>query len=266
MVYMTFRASCAYAGVANLLALEGFDITDRELALSMGLPCLFAKEEGCYLAGPMLQSAKWFDLALLPLGFCLKETAVDREEVCSRLQSGGAAMLGLRVGPESKHAVVFTGMEGERFRFLNNKRADSPEPEVLVLSGPELMERLDSRVTAARLRMTEPELVDLSPVLAESGAVLSDLREDIHVFCGAERSPEEQRGAMNDLFRAILLDGITMLELLGEENIRSRLVQVQSQLLAMVRSKACVRPDECLDLALLDSAIAEYIALIEEQI
>ena len=54
--YMTFRASCAFAGVANMLESFGIDVTDRDIALGMKLPFLFAKEEGTYLGGPILMS------------------------------------------------------------------------------------------------------------------------------------------------------------------------------------------------------------------
>ncbi|MCD8143515.1 MAG: hypothetical protein LUD83_09635 [Clostridiales bacterium] len=42
MKYMTFPSSCTFAGVANLLAFAGVDTSDREIALGMGLPYLFA--------------------------------------------------------------------------------------------------------------------------------------------------------------------------------------------------------------------------------
>ena len=44
MKYMTFNASCAYAGLANILERFGIETEDREIALAMGLPYLFAKE------------------------------------------------------------------------------------------------------------------------------------------------------------------------------------------------------------------------------
>ena len=44
MKYMTFNASCAYAGLANIPERFGIETEDREIALAMGLPYLFAKE------------------------------------------------------------------------------------------------------------------------------------------------------------------------------------------------------------------------------
>ena len=41
---MTFNSSCAFAGVANMLAAYGIDKEDREIALGMQLPYLFEKD------------------------------------------------------------------------------------------------------------------------------------------------------------------------------------------------------------------------------
>ena len=56
--YMTFNSSCSYAGLANMLLRYGVDTQDREIAMDMKLPFLFAYEEGEYRAGPMLQGAR----------------------------------------------------------------------------------------------------------------------------------------------------------------------------------------------------------------
>ncbi len=69
MKYMTFNFSCSYAGVANMLEQYGIDTDDRSIAMGMKLPYLFAYENGVYMAGPMLQSAAWFNLYLNPIGF-----------------------------------------------------------------------------------------------------------------------------------------------------------------------------------------------------
>ena len=66
----------------------------------------------------MLQSAVWFDLYLRPRGLELEEVRLCRRDVCSYLKTMENAMLGLRVSPEGKHAVVYEGMEGGKYRFL----------------------------------------------------------------------------------------------------------------------------------------------------
>ena len=70
------------------------------------------------------------------------------------------------------------------------------------------------------------------------------------------------RSSMNTLFRAILLDGITMLDLIGENQISQKLKIVQGQLMAAVKESNPLRLDQRLDMALLDSAMTDYIHLI----
>ncbi len=60
--YMHFNSSCSYTALAMLLSDKGIDTEDTDIALEIGLPWMFDREEGYYLAGPMLQGAKWFDL------------------------------------------------------------------------------------------------------------------------------------------------------------------------------------------------------------
>lgn len=55
MKYMSFNSSFSYTGLANILLLNGVDTEDREIALEMQLPYLFAKEDGVYRSGPLLQ-------------------------------------------------------------------------------------------------------------------------------------------------------------------------------------------------------------------
>ena len=52
-----------------MLAQYHFAVDDRTIAMDMRLPYLFTYEDGIYMAGPMLQSADWFNLYLNPVGF-----------------------------------------------------------------------------------------------------------------------------------------------------------------------------------------------------
>ena len=179
MKYMTFNSSCSYAGLANLLSLRGLETEDRAIALDMGLPYLFAREDGRYLAGPMLQGKRWFDLFLLPRGFIMEERTVRREDAESALTASGPAMLGLRVRPGEKHAVIYEGRRAGCLRFLNNKRRDSEEPDYLDLSPQELAERLDGSVVIGTVAPIAPEPVDRRPLLSAS---LGTLEQIFHLF------------------------------------------------------------------------------------
>ena len=80
MKYMHFRASCSYTALAILLEKEGIQTEDYKIALEMNLPWLFSKENDSYIAGSMLQGAKWFNLWLLPHGFEMSEEASEYED------------------------------------------------------------------------------------------------------------------------------------------------------------------------------------------
>lgn len=263
MKYMTFHSSCSYAGLANLLSFYGIDTEDRDIALQMRLPWLFACEDGCCLSGPMLQGAKWFNLYLHPIGFTFTERRMKREDVCSYLRFHHPAMLGLRVTPESKHAVIYTGGGGEKYRFLNNKRENSPEPADLRLTEKELLSRLDGTVTVGILERAEPVPVEFRPYLEGSLTTFHNLEEEITAFCLQEQPAAALREARDRLFRPILLDGVTMLELLGEEQVAAALRTVRAQLMEALRENRPAVLARRLDMALLTSAMTEYAGLIK---
>lgn len=265
MKYMTFNSSCSYAGLANLLSFHGIDTEDRVIALKMGLPYLFAYEDGQYLSGPMLQGAKWFNLYLNPLGLTLSERSLSREEVCPYLQANPPAMLGLRVSPESKHAVIYTGQKDGLYQFLNNKRQNSPEPETLSLTESDLLSRLDEQAVVGALERTAPTPVNYRPYLEKSVLVLQDLEREINAFCTQEQFPDSLRGSMNNLFRPILLDGMTMLELLEETEIAEPLRIIRTQLLSAIRADHPVVLHQALDMPQLNAAIVQYQKLITER-
>lgn len=269
MKYMTFNSSCSYAGVANMLEKYGIDTEDRQIALDMGLPFLFSCEDGTYCSGPMLQTAQWFNLYLQPKGLCMTETRIPREEVFHFLENSRSAMLGLSLSSRGKHAVVYMGTEDGCRKFLNNKSRESAEPETIFFSDKELLSHLSDSVVIATLREISPLAIDLKPYFQTSIAVLLRLKQDIRAFCGREQTPQAIRTAQNTLFRAILLDGITMLELLGNEEPRETLKSVQREFLAAFRENSENRElilGDRISVNSLEKAIDAYIELIREHI
>ena len=138
MKYMHFKASCSYAALAAIMELNGVDTEDYKIALEIKLPWLFSKEDGAYISGSMLQSAKWFNLWLLPRGYRMTEEMVEREQLCSYLRAHKPAMLGIRT-PYGKHAVVFTDYNGKN-HFMNPTHESSGERIELSFSQEELDE------------------------------------------------------------------------------------------------------------------------------
>ena len=265
MKYMTFNSSCSYAGLANLLSHYGVDTEDRTIALQMGLPYLFAYEEGQYLSGPMLQGAKWFNLYLHPHGLTMTEHQLSREEVCPFLQANPPAMLGLRVTQKSKHAVIYIGSRAGEYHFLNNKHQTSYEPETLRLTESDILSRLDETVTIGILEKTKSSPVNLQPYLENSLAALHSLQSELTAFCTQEQSPAAQQQAMETLFRPILLDGVTMLELLEEEQIASSLRTIRPQFMKAVKESRPAVLSSRLDMSLLTTAMTEYAQLIDAE-
>lgn len=134
MKYMTFNSSCSYAGVANMLEQHGVDSDDRSIAMGIKLPYLFSHEDGVYMAGPMLQSADWFNLYLNPIGFNMVEKEVLAEQVPAYLMQQKTAMLGLQVDESGKHAVVYTGQQdGKLGDYLNFNELDNAVGEYIRL-------------------------------------------------------------------------------------------------------------------------------------
>ena len=266
MKYMHFNSSCSYAGLANLLELQGVETEDYQIALDMGLPYFLRHEEqsGAYLNGPMLQSAEWFELYLRPRGFRYVECFLQRQEAVAQLRRG--SMLGVQVTPKSKHAVVFLGKENGAYKFLNNKREDSEEPDYLLLSETECLERLPEQVVIGYLESCKAEASDIKPYLEEALKNWEKLRVELQSFISKEQNPQAVKEAMNRLFRPLLLDGLSMAKLLKENELEDCLTKLQKQFLTMVRNNEAVTPATQLDSKEIDSAIDKFTGIIRLQI
>lgn len=263
--YMTFKSSCSYGGLANMLEQYGVDVEDRDIALEMKLPYLFACENGEYLAGPMLQSAEWFNLYLYPMGFAMVETELLPGQVPTFLKEQRTAMLGLQVQQGEKHAVVYVGYQNEQLMFLNNKWRDSEEPEQLLLSQSELLERIGSTVTIATIKPIPPQKVTYAHRLRNSAEVMRQNVAQIKCLCAKEERVGCLRAQLNPLFRPLLLDGITMLELLGQTRLAHRFAALQGGLLDGLRQNtdAKIILGRYLDVQELTEATEEYMGLIK---
>lgn len=265
MKYMHFNSSCSYAGLANLLKLRGVDTEDYQIALDMGLPYFLRYDQQlkAFLNGPMLQSAEWFDLYLRPRGFRYVERFLDKQEAVKQLRPG--SMLGLQVTLRSKHAVIFLGKEDGMYKFLNNKREDSEEPEYLLISEAECLERLPEQVVIGHLESCDVEEVDIKRYLEKALENWERLRDDLHKFISQVQSPQAMKEAMNRLFRPLLLDGLSMTKLLKEKELEECLEKLQKQFLGMVRKDETVQPSEQLDSDNIDWAMDKFVSLIKLQ-
>lgn len=238
MVYMTFNSSCSYAGVANMLAQYHLTTDDRTIAMNMKLPYLFAYKDGIYMAGPMLQSADWFNLYLNPIGFHMVETSVSAEHIVDYLKCQKAAMLGIKLEQNGKHAVVYIGKQNGQLLFLNNKWEQDPAPEQIAFTEAELLMQVEHTITVATLEQVEPRKVNFSGRLKESVSVIRQNLSEIQEVCDKEETIGTLRSKLNTLFRPLLLDGITMLGLLGETELVQQFTTIQKSFLTALQQDA----------------------------
>lgn len=265
MKYMHFNSSCSYAGLANLLEIQGYDTEDYKIALDMGLPYFlnYDEETGYYQAGAMLQSKEWFDLYLKPRGYCYVEKSAAKEVAIENLYPG--MMIGIQVTSQSKHAVICAGVEEGCYSFLNNKWEASQEEEKLHLTKKELQERLPEEVTTGWILKCEPEKVDLSAHFGQSLLTWKQLKKELQEFVEKEQSPQELHNAMNRIFRPFLVDSLAMMKLMEQQELVANLEKVQRDFLNAVRKGQTVKLTDEFDCTKIDESIDMIVKLIEEK-
>lgn len=268
MKYMTFNSSCSYAGIANMLEQYGIDTNDREIALEMKLPYLFTYSNSAYLSGPMLQKAEWFNLYLNPIGFQLIEKKVSAEKLVDYLKEQKTAMLGIKMGNTGKHAVVYKGMEGNLLVFLNNKREYEDSPCEIRFMEEDLRKNVEADVMVAVLQQIEPREICILDKLESSITVLQANLSEIVELCGREATTEVLRSKLNTLFRPLFLDGITMLNLIGETELAEEFAKMQGDLLRVLHqnTKEGIILKEDISMHKLQVSVQKYVELIKAEI
>ena len=264
MKYMHFKASCSYAALAAIMELNGVGTEDYKIALEIKLPWLFSKEDGAYISGPMLQGAKWFNLWLIPRGYRMAEEMVKREQLCSYLRAHRPAMLGIQT-PYGKHAVVFAEYDG-KYHFMNPTHENSGERTELSFSEEELLASVDQKTMVGTVIRTEAEPQLLTPYLKDSIFVIRENCAEIEDFAAKRHDPNTYFPMMNSLFRPLLLDGITMLELAGETALAQEFTALQEQFMFFMRGTREETLQEALSLDKLHELTEQYVRLIEQQL
>ncbi len=236
MKYMHFNSSCSYAGLANLLYLDGIDTEDFVIALAIDLAYLLVKDGASYLAGTMLQSKEIFDIYLNGIGYEFIEENYDKDEVLKILEASDKNyMLGVNIAQGNKHAIIFKEHKDNEFRFINNKYDDSDEPDEFLWTAEELKKRLDEKTFLAHLEKCDVKDVDMEEPLLKSIENLGALKEDIINFSKREISKNELRESMNTLFRAALLDLVTMFLLIEEDKLMKRTKKLQKEYINVIK-------------------------------
>ena len=264
MKYMHFKASCSYAALASIMELNGVDTEDYIIALEIKLPWLFSKEDGAYISGPMLQGTKWFNLWLLPRGYRMCEEMVEQEQLCSYLRAHKPAMLGIQT-PYGKHAVVLAEYDG-KYHFMNPTHESSGERTELSFSEEELLDSVDQETMVGMVISAEAAPQLLTPYLKDSISVIRENCAAIEDFAAEKHDPNAYFPMMNSMFRPLLLDGITMLELAGETDLAQKFTALQQQFMAFMRGTREEALRETLSIDSLHDLTERYAHLIERQI
>ncbi|MBO4471669.1 MAG: hypothetical protein J5841_07935 [Clostridia bacterium] len=263
--YMHFISSCSFTALAYILAEKGIETEDTEIVRAAGLPWIFAREGKRFLTGPMLQGKKWFDLYLNPRGLCMCEEQVERERLAEYLQTHELCMIGLRLqGHSGKHAVVMERKENKYFVFFNPIREGSGQAAEIRLTEEELIRAADPVMVAGSVTQFDG-MPGKKTRTEESLSVLEDNYREIEQFCRETHAREEYDKAMDDLFRALLLDGITMLELTEETELAEAFRKEQRGLLAFMKGKRTGLLAEYISLERLKAAVEEYGRVIQKQ-
>lgn len=274
MKYMNFNSSCSYAGIANCLEAENIDLQDFEIALKADIPYMFFfdSDEAAYLAGPQLQSKKWFDYCLNDLGFELIEEEVRMDEVPSFLidvsKKNMRCMLGLNgLNIEGrKHACVFLSYDDGKFLFLNNKHKDSGEDEIINLNNTELLHALDdknARIAYLKPYMGKSKLEERLADMAKSLETIEQYRYFINSYASKSIPVETLRNDMDRLFRSILLSVPSMMEIIGESELLIKLKSLLAQFMQAVRQDGEVKLFNYISEDALNEALTMYKEIIK---
>lgn len=142
----------------------------------------------------------------------------------------------------------------------------SGESTELSFSKEELLSSVDQETVVGFVVPAEHEPQVLTPYLKESISVIRENCAEIEAFAAEKHDPTAYFQMMNRLFRPLLLDGITMLELAGETALAKDFTSLQQQFMSFMRGPREETLQENLSLVQLHGLTGQYIRLIEQQI
>lgn len=266
MKYMHFNSSCSFTALAMLLEDKGINTEDTEIALEEGLPWIFVKENDCFRTGAMLQSKEWFDIFLNPRGLCLVEEYIEKNRLPEYLRVHKMCMLGIKLsGIKGKHAIVFYKYDGH-YHFYNPIPEESEQKSEITLSESELLDAVDSIIVVGHLAEHEVSTRSLDELVEKSMSVLQENYKVIEDFCIVSHTEDEYREAMDKLFRSLLLDGITMLNLIAEKALSQGLKEVQQDYMRFMKEPKTGRLADVISLIELKELIDKYEILIRNRL
>jgi len=156
--YQTFNASCAYAGIANLLIDYEIDVEDRDIIIesNAAYQLLYNEKENRFIAGYKIQGKHWFNYYLNRYNLKFTEIECTIGDYIFSLDSFYQKhMIGFYIRSFEKHVVIYEGIENKKYKYLNNKKIDSSDDDFLLFTKMDLYNKSKDFVKFGYLEKTD---------------------------------------------------------------------------------------------------------------
>jgi len=214
---------------------------------------LYRPQEERYIAGAQIQTLFNYFLNSLSYDFIEEkftpESAIDEfDKIKKRYMLG----ITIKQNSDSKHAVIYEGMEKNGYRFLNPKRKDSIEPDYYVFNKDELIGKLPLEILMGYLiKIKKAVSFDVLDKLVISLENIDKYRNLLIEYCSKKRDVNSLKKTKEILFAPLLLDVLAMMEIIGEAKLAIDLKNIRTKYMdALKENKA---------LMLLDYIAPEYL-------
>lgn len=265
MKYMSFNRSCTYAGLANLLYDIGIDVEDYEIALGAMLPyhIRFSGKDGTFLAGPMLQEKRWFDVYLNKVGYQYYEKYLPKEEVIDFLiKTDKKCMFGIKHGETGKHAVIFDHYKNGIFTLLNNKHITSSENGYFMFDRSVLSNSLEEITLYGYIETYDGSTpINFEELFLETNRTVLTYRDTIKELLIRKQSPGELENSKHSVFEALYLDIYSMMKITGYNKMTEKIETSRREYLNALSLNRSIRLIDCLN----DSLILEILEMFFER-
>lgn len=272
MKYMTFNNSCSYAGLANLLEEFEVDIEDYQLAEEIKSAYIFKYDDELkkYISGSMLQGEIYFNYYLANKGLKFVENKLKKEEVIAYLErSKGRKILALNMDNTSKHGVIYWGMEGKDYIFLNNKRKDSKDLDYFNYNRGQLLSRLSPSTYIGHIERQPNKLAREQGQIEEmekSLKFLDKYEAEVESFCIRERDVGLLKAAMESYFRVFFIDVYTMMGLVNQKDLMDRIGDLRRAFLRAIKLNASLKLSDYMSMEDFKSVLKDYRSLIAREL
>ncbi len=175
LVTATFPGSGMYAIAACMLRLKDISVTDRDLALQMELPYLWASEDGQYKCGTALNSPEWMNLAVRPYGWQMVRREIPKADLWQYLVNHTPAAVpfaDMQPRLQLRYYVIpkITKLRAQIIAMRMPGTPDMEERGAYSLTRSEILRRVPENepIPVFTLEKAKPATFDLKPYLYHS--------------------------------------------------------------------------------------------------